>query len=333
MPSLPIPLISSLILGFLLVRFCLLGRRHGPLITLLAICMAQGLIIVLAQHYHVTGFLFVQPITATLVPAMAWLAFQTSAVRRLRWSDMAHGTGSLAALLSLAIFPEFLNVLIPALFCGYGGAVLWFASKGADGTPMLRLEAGDLPGQIWQIVGAALIASAASDVMIVAAQYLGVAHLQPWIISIYSSIMLLIVGGLGLSAGQGASTVDREAGREPAPDNPVSDEDTQIIAQLDRLMDEQALYLNPNLTLSQLSRKMRVPTKQLSGAINRVSGQNMSRYVNASRIKAAQDALLQQQSVTNAMLLSGFNTKSHFNREFLRVTGQSPSDWLADQNA
>jgi AraC-like DNA-binding protein len=28
------------------------------------------------------------------------------------------------------------------------------------------------------------------------------------------------------------------------------------------------------------------------------------------------------------MLGSGFNTKSNFNREFLRVTTLSPSDWM-----
>jgi AraC-like DNA-binding protein len=31
------------------------------------------------------------------------------------------------------------------------------------------------------------------------------------------------------------------------------------------------------------------------------------------------------------MLESGFNTKSNFNREFLRVVGKSPSEWLAGQ--
>ena len=31
--------------------------------------------------------------------------------------------------------------------------------------------------------------------------------------------------------------------------------------------------------------------------------------------------------VTDAMLASGFNTKSNFNREFRRVTGRTPSDW------
>ena len=34
--------------------------------------------------------------------------------------------------------------------------------------------------------------------------------------------------------------------------------------------------------------------------------------------------MLEGETVTNAMLLSGFNTKSNFNREFLRVVGEAP---------
>lgn len=34
--------------------------------------------------------------------------------------------------------------------------------------------------------------------------------------------------------------------------------------------------------------------------------------------------------VTTAMLESGFQTKSNFNREFRRVTGQSPANWRTE---
>ena len=94
------------------------------------------------------------------------------------------------------------------------------------------------------------------------------------------------------------------------------------------VMAAQALYLNPDLTLAQLARKLLVPVKQLSGAINRVTGENVSRYINNARVKAAQGALLKGDNVTTAMLAAGFNTKSNFNREFLRVVGASPSEWL-----
>jgi AraC-like DNA-binding protein len=41
--------------------------------------------------------------------------------------------------------------------------------------------------------------------------------------------------------------------------------------------------------------------------------------------------MLDGENVTNAMLSSGFNTKSNFNREFLRVTGTNPRDWLTHE--
>ena len=72
---------------------------------------------------------------------------------------------------------------------------------------------------------------------------------------------------------------------------------------------------------------MGVPAKALSAAVNRVRGENISRVVNRWRIAHAAGMLQDGASVTEAMLGSGFNTKSNFNREFLRVTGESPSEW------
>lgn len=327
MPSLPIPMISSLFLGVLLVRIWFMDRRHGPLVLLLGVCAIQGVIISLAQHYRVPGFMVVQPLTATLVSPMAWVAFQTTAVRHFMKSDYLHLLGPLCALVSLIVAPDFLDTLIPALSVGYGIAILWVSLQGTDAMPRMRLGAGDLPSYIWQTIGAALIAAAFTDVIIFAAQMMGAAYLRPWIISIYSSVMLLIVGGLSLSSALEAVTTEVDEVLEP----PVSDQDVEIVGKLDALMATQKLYLNPDLTLSLLSRRLLVPAKQLSAAINRTTGDNVSRYINAARIKAAQDCLLAGESITSAMLSSGFNTKSNFNREFLRVLGKSPSDWLASQ--
>ncbi|WP_442905431.1 helix-turn-helix domain-containing protein [Janthinobacterium sp. B9-8] len=55
----------------------------------------------------------------------------------------------------------------------------------------------------------------------------------------------------------------------------------------------------------------------------------MSRYINRHRIRHACERLQAGDSVTTAMLASGFNAKSNFNREFRRITGQAPSEWLA----
>ncbi len=72
-----------------------------------------------------------------------------------------------------------------------------------------------------------------------------------------------------------------------------------------------------------------MPVKAVSIAVNRCTGDNISRYVNGHRVRAACQALRQGVSVTDAMLEAGFATKSNFNREFSRITGKSPSDWQA----
>lgn len=328
MPSLPIPLISSLILGALFVRMWFVERKHGALAILLGVCAIQGLIISLAQHYQVTVFAFVQPVTATLIAPMAWVAFQTTAIRHLALSDCLNFLGPLCALSSIITAPDFLDILIPSLSAGYGLAILWISLKGTDAMPRLRLEAGDLPGYIWQIIGVALIAAAFTDVLIIVAQWFGAGYLQPWIISIYSSITLLIVGGLSLST---VLETESNAPQSLRPKQTASDQDAEIVSKLGVMMEEQQLYLNPDLTLSLLSRRLLVPAKQVSAAINRTTGGNVSRYINAARIQAAQEKLRSGESITNAMLSSGFNTKSNFNREFLRITGQNPSEWIAQQ--
>lgn len=300
--------------------------RHGPLAMLLALCAFQGLIISLAQHYLVGVARMLQPVTASMIPPMAWVAFQATAVRQLEWRDAVHllvpcVVGVLVAMQSLA-----LDSVIPGLFVLYGGAIIWHCHKGADALPRMRLEAGDLPGRVWQIIGWSLIASALSDGLIVIAQIMDASHLQPWIVSIASSVTLIVIGALTLSGALNQGTPEPED-EVPTPRH-ADAMDAQIMTQLETYMAQSQPYLNPDLTMSQLSRRLRVPVKLLSGAINRVTGENVSRYINAARIVVAQRALIEGENVTAAMLGAGFNTKSNFNREFLRVTGASPSDWL-----
>jgi hypothetical protein len=125
MPSLPIPLISSLVLGFLLLRMWMMDRRNGLLVAFLALCAVQGVVISMAQHYGVAGMRIVQPVMATFIPPIGWVAFQGTAVRGLRPRDAVHLLGPAAAVIALVVKPYALDTL-----------------------PKLRLGAGDLPGQI-----------------------------------------------------------------------------------------------------------------------------------------------------------------------------------------
>jgi AraC-like DNA-binding protein len=325
MPSLPIPVFASAVLLFLFLRLWVIRGKLSPISILLAVCAVQTGIMALAQHYHVPGLRFVQPITATLIPPAAWFAFQWTAVRPVRSTDLLHLLVPITAMASLITAPYFLDAFVPSAFVIYGCAILFQSYKGPDAQPRAFLADGNLPTRIWQIIAAALIASALSDVLIVAAISTGFEHLQPWIISLFSVGNLLLIGIIGLS-----NHLQSEDTEEEGPIRVMSVADQHIWQRIQIYMLDQRPYLDPNLTLSRLSRKLCVPTKILSSVINQETGENVSRYVNDARIAAAQNALLDGETVTTAMLSSGFNTKSNFNREFLRIAGTSPSMWLAN---
>jgi AraC-like DNA-binding protein len=175
-------------------------------------------------------------------------------------------------------------------------------------------------------LGWALIASALSDVFIAVAFMTGNEHWAGWLITFSSSLVLVLVGLL--SGSQSASGVANEGSVEPAPQpKETSKEDIEILEALEAFLKREPMHLDPNLTLSRLARRLRLPEKRLSTAVNRATGANVSRYVNTWRIRHACKLIENGATVTDAMLDSGFNTKSNFNREFLRETGVPPSKW------
>jgi AraC-like DNA-binding protein len=330
MLALPVSMVVSLALGFLLLRILLTGRRSWPIPALLAACAAQGVVIALAQYYGVTQARLVQPVTATLVAPLAWIAFRTTMVRAFDpWRDLPHLLVPAFTAFCAVFAPMTLDAVIPAIFLVYGLAMLHALRTGSDGLPLTRLEAGDWPQRIWAGIAASLLLSALSDGLIAVAQMSGANWLQSWIVSVVSSISLLLVGVLTLS-----KSLESSEDAAPSDDRTVPEADAErdaaIVSRLDRLLTDQALFLDPDLTLARLARRLGLPAKQLSSAINRIAGQNVSRHINAYRIRHACERLKAGQSVTTAMLESGFNTKSNFNREFQRVTGTSPTAWLSE---
>ncbi|MEP5155130.1 AraC family transcriptional regulator [Planktotalea sp.] len=324
LPVLPIPMIGALILGFLCASMIAAQKRVSGMAALIGLCALQSALIALVWHYDIQGLRMALPIFASCIPPLAWINLTRVGVDPSS-NEIKHLCVPIAAVLAVIFQPYALDILIPLLYLGYGAAILTLLSRGADALPCLRLESGDPSGRIWRWIGAALILSGLCDVAIIAAIISGMAHIQPWIIVLGSSGILLLVGALSLSrdlsdvpdpAGEGEENLD------PKPQ--ANEEDAAIIARLDALMEEGQLHLDPDLTLSRLARRLGLPVKTLSTAINKVTGENVSRYINARRIRAACAALEAGETVTSAMLSAGFNTKSNFNREFLRITGQTP---------
>jgi len=335
---LPIPMIVSLFLSFFLLKRILTGDRQPYiLLVLIGLCALQSLIVSLVRYYEFSALLPLQPIFASIIPPIAWLAFSSTGHQpEITLSDLWHLLSPLLVLFCLLFAHSLIDIVIPLTYLAYGIAILVVINAGEAPMPEIRLESDNIPLRLWQLVAITLIASAFSDVVIFAVQVQGHVEWIPLIISLFSSLNLLAIGIISLSqelSHHDAKTVTSESESKPVIPKTPSDtrHDQDIVDQLESLLRQHTFYLDPDLTLAKLARKLAIPSKQLSAAVNRVQGENISRYINRFRIEHACTLLIQGKPIITAVYESGFNTRSNFNREFQRLKQMNPSDWVATQ--
>jgi len=116
----------------------------------------------------------------------------------------------------------------------------------------------------------------------------------------------------------------------------AGDQAGKIYEQLVIAMTNQKLFTESELTLAALAKTLAVHPNHLSQVINSYEGKNFYDYINFQRVEEFKN-LAPQPDNRNYTLLSmayecGFNSKTSFNRNFRKVTGISPSEWLLQQH-
>nr|WP_315148953.1 helix-turn-helix domain-containing protein [uncultured Flavobacterium sp.] len=98
------------------------------------------------------------------------------------------------------------------------------------------------------------------------------------------------------------------------------------------VMQEEKLYKNSELTLAELSKRLNVHPNVLSQVINSAEQKNFYDYINHQRVEEFKKIILlpenQKFTLLSLAFECGFNSKTAFNRNFKKVTGLSPSEYL-----
>lgn len=106
----------------------------------------------------------------------------------------------------------------------------------------------------------------------------------------------------------------------------------ELHLRLQVLMEKEKLFIEPELTLTDLAKRLDIHPNYLSQIINEIEGVNFYDYVNSLRIQEfiQQIGLPENKKYTLLTVAfdAGFNSKSSFNRHFKKVTDQSPSEYL-----
>ena len=98
-------------------------------------------------------------------------------------------------------------------------------------------------------------------------------------------------------------------------------------------MEEEQVYLQPNLKISDLAALLGTNRNYLYNAINVEMGISFSEFVNRYRVGHAQRLLLEnpEANMEEIATLSGFSSEVTFYRNFKAVTGTTPYKWLKSQ--
>ncbi len=109
----------------------------------------------------------------------------------------------------------------------------------------------------------------------------------------------------------------------------------QYFSKIDQLMKNEDLFRKEDLKLKDIATKLAIPEYLISQIINEKSGLSFRNYLNAFRIKAAQEMLASsrdQYSIEGIARDVGFNSRASFYTAFKKETNQTPTEFLAALN-
>jgi AraC-like DNA-binding protein len=100
-------------------------------------------------------------------------------------------------------------------------------------------------------------------------------------------------------------------------------------SRLERLMINDELFMDSEITLPAVARRLSLSPHQLSELLNEHMGTGFHDFVNGYRIARARDILMKDGNVniTSLCYSVGFNSKSSFNSAFKKITGKTPREF------
>lgn len=324
---LPLPFVTLSLMALLAVR---LARADGVervartlFLLLAALSILRSGLVGLRFGYGVETLIPLQRMLPLTLGPLTYLCFYRLTDRGFPVARAAlrHGALALALILVCLTVPQgILWVDFVMLFSlgGYGYALWQLYRVGPDGWPGLGFGSADLVRLGLRLMLLVFAGEALLDSSIALDFLLAEGRHAPALIAVGNVFVILALAWALL-----------HRPNPPARANPPPDEENRqarLLDDLDRLLADPAFYGDPDLTLARLAKRLHVPARRISEAINQRHGINVSHYVNRIRVLVAADMLRNtDRPIAEIMTACGFRSKSNFNRECHRVLGGSPS--------
>lgn len=331
----PLSLFTSFFLAIVLVWFVrthdLSRCAHKMFFALVALYAVQSLLVTLRWGYNLTSAGSAAALLAPALPVVAYLSY------RAILGPL--GPARLWPLIFLPInwlgmvfIPDIVDAMILMTFLGFGVLLVWLAWQGPDQMTLAPLENAREIVVATALTGLTLVASSLIDIYVMVDFIYNDGRHVGFTVSFVQSAFVLVIGACAALGRVSQTPESDDEGATQAADV-LQEDDAIIMAKLEDLFERENFHRNEDLSLRRLARRLGIPDRKVSNAINRCTGLSVSRFVNNYRIKDACRMLAKTpDTVLTVSLAAGFATKSNFNREFIRVTGTSPSTWRKENS-
>jgi AraC-like DNA-binding protein len=126
---------------------------------------------------------------------------------------------------------------------------------------------------------------------------------------------------------------DDRASKQKYQKSTLSEEQAKkYLEKVNQLLNSERIYLNPELTIQNVSEKLDIPKHHLTESLNTYMGKSFYTLINEYRIdsfkKMAADKNNKHLTLLALAYDSGFNSKSSFNMVFKNYTGLTPSQYM-----
>ncbi|WP_458023525.1 helix-turn-helix domain-containing protein [Kosakonia sp. BK9b] len=329
MPAVPFPFYTCTLLLILLLRVCLqraAGYRSAA--TFIGGCVLLVFMAALRWQYDAVLLRQLQSIIAIALPPLAWRCFARLTLQNRQRKFPRYLIAPLIALVLNLAAPTMTDVILMLLYMGYGAALIRTARQGADAFVFTRLQDAGAASLMTFIAGCFLCFSGLTDLAIAIDYGVYQGQQAPQLVALSQAVLLPFICVAIVYSGKKVPSVGTVMAEPAEVIRPAGEDAEHLCQRIEARIDHEKWFLQTDLTLNTLARKLGIPARQISQAVNQARGCNVSQWINRFRILYAQRLLLESTApVTDIMLDAGFATKSNFNREFARISGMTPTDY------
>lgn len=329
----PLPMMTALLCGVIAVLVGRLelgaARASAMFAALFALCAVEALLVGLRFGYGIEALIPLQRTLPLFLGPMMYLGFAalTFGKRDFATVVLLHLGAPVVVMALFWLLVDDLRLLdwvISASYLFYIAALFRLWRKGPDALTHARIDV-TRSLSAWILRGIGLLVFILLLDSAIALDFAVNRGANASTLISYGTVPLIIIL-LAVLLTIPPMLARGRSGAKPAM-APGAD-DARVEASVRALLEKDRLFLDSDLTVQRLAKRLHLPARALSGAINRTRCMNVSQYVNEFRLAHAADLLVTTDaSVSKIAEQSGFLTRSNFYREFQRVHGCSPTEF------